>query len=62
MSIQLLTLKGCVWTDMPAKYIYEPWTAPLAVQQKAKCIIGVDYPRPSTLISKLTNLVCNPLQ
>jgi cryptochrome len=31
---------------MPAKYIYKPWTAPLGVQQKAKCIIGKDYPAP----------------
>lgn len=31
---------------MPEKYIYEPWTAPLLVQQKAKCIIGKDYPHP----------------
>lgn len=32
--------------DMPAKYIYEPWTAPLSVQQAAGCVIGKDYPRP----------------
>jgi hypothetical protein len=38
----------CVFSDMPKQYIYEPWTAPLAVQKKANCIIGVDYPRPST--------------
>jgi cryptochrome len=31
---------------MPAKYIFSPWTAPLAVQQKAGCIIGQDYPLP----------------
>mmetsp|Transcript_64063 Transcript_64063/g.111664 ORF Transcript_64063/g.111664 Transcript_64063/m.111664 type:complete len:573 (+) Transcript_64063:37-1755(+) len=29
---------------MPSKYIYKPWTAPLHVQQQAKCIIGKDYP------------------
>lgn len=33
-------------TKMPAKYIYKPWTAPLLVQQEAKCIIGKDYPSP----------------
>lgn len=32
--------------NMPAKYIYKPWTAPPAVQQAAKCIIGKDYPSP----------------
>ena len=32
--------------DFPAKYIYEPWTAPVDIQRKAKCIIGVDYPKP----------------
>ncbi|KZV26106.1 (6-4)DNA photolyase [Dorcoceras hygrometricum] len=32
--------------DMPENYIYEPWTAPLSVQAKAKCIIGKDYPKP----------------
>lgn len=28
------------------RYIYEPWTAPLAVQKEAGCIIGTDYPAP----------------
>jgi hypothetical protein len=32
--------------DFPAKYIYEPWTAPMDVQRKANCIIGQDYPKP----------------
>ena len=31
---------------MPLRYLFEPWTAPKAVQEKAKCIIGVDYPSP----------------
>jgi cryptochrome len=35
-----------VLKDMPTKYIYEPWLAPLEVQRKAKCIVGQDYPRP----------------
>ena len=30
----------------PAQYIYEPWTAPKAVQEKCGCIIGKDYPKP----------------
>jgi cryptochrome len=30
----------------PAKFIYEPWKAPLKVQKDAGCIIGVDYPFP----------------
>ncbi|KAL6285829.1 hypothetical protein ACE6H2_010219 [Prunus campanulata] len=37
----LPVLKG-----MPKEYIYEPWTAPLSIQNKAKCIIGRDYPKP----------------
>lgn len=32
--------------DYPDKYIYEPFKAPLDVQKKAKCVIGVDYPAP----------------
>nr|XP_054775154.1 androgen receptor-like [Lytechinus pictus] len=32
--------------NFPSKYIFEPWTAPLEVQEKAKCIIGKDYPLP----------------
>lgn len=35
-----------VLKNMPKKYIYEPWTAPAEVQRAAKCIVGVDYPRP----------------
>jgi cryptochrome len=25
---------------LPAKYIYEPWKAPLSMQKEAGCIIG----------------------
>lgn len=32
--------------DFPDKFIYQPWTAPMEVQKKAKCIIGQDYPFP----------------
>ena len=42
--------------DFPAKYIYEPWKAPIADQKKAKCIIGTDYPKPIVdhdVVSKL---------
>ncbi|XP_045176201.2 cryptochrome-1-like isoform X2 [Mercenaria mercenaria] len=30
----------------PEKYIYEPWNAPKAVQEKCGCVIGKDYPKP----------------
>lgn len=30
----------------PAKYIYDPWNAPEAVQAAAKCVIGIHYPKP----------------
>eukprot|EP00092_Neocalanus_flemingeri_P026117 GFUD01028305.1.p1 GENE.GFUD01028305.1~~GFUD01028305.1.p1 ORF type:complete len:538 (+),score=140.55 GFUD01028305.1:90-1703(+) len=30
----------------PAKYIYEPWKASAAIQEKADCVIGTDYPMP----------------
>lgn len=36
---------GCV-QDMPKSYLLEPWKAPEAVQKKANCIIGKDYPSP----------------
>jgi cryptochrome len=32
--------------DMPKQYLLEPWKAPEAVQKKARCIIGKDYPAP----------------
>ena len=31
---------------MPQKYIYEPWTAPITIQQACGCIIGKGYPKP----------------
>ena len=31
---------------LPAKYIYEPWLAPIAVQKAAGCVVGKDYPKP----------------
>lgn len=41
--------------DLPSKYIYEPWTAPAAILQKAGVKLGSNYPRPlvdHTVISK----------
>ncbi|XP_073700902.1 cryptochrome-1-like [Garra rufa] len=35
-----------VLRDFPAKFIYDPWNAPEDVQRAAKCVIGVDYPKP----------------
>ena len=32
--------------DMPKQYIYEPWEAPIAVQQKCGVIVGENYPHP----------------
>ncbi|CAI5733160.1 unnamed protein product [Peronospora destructor] len=31
---------------LPAKYIYEPWKAPLTLQHASGCVIGKDYPSP----------------
>lgn len=51
---------------MPKEYIYEPWTAPLSIQNKAKCIIGRDYPKPGQFCHyyisqlKLEGTVCVP--
>lgn len=35
-----------VLRGFPAKFIYDPWNAPEGVQKAAKCIIGVNYPKP----------------
>ncbi|XP_019400340.1 PREDICTED: cryptochrome-1 isoform X1 [Crocodylus porosus] len=35
-----------VLRGFPAKYIYDPWNAPEAVQKAAKCMIGINYPKP----------------
>jgi cryptochrome len=32
--------------DMPVEYVHEPWNAPRHVQEKARCVLGEDYPRP----------------
>jgi len=32
--------------NMPLQYIFEPWLAPLDVQEMANCRIGADYPKP----------------
>ncbi|KAF6198968.1 hypothetical protein GE061_006991 [Apolygus lucorum] len=29
---------------LPVEYVYEPWTAPIEVQEQAGCVIGRDYP------------------
>uniref|UniRef100_A0A8K9UVW1 Cryptochrome circadian regulator 3b n=1 Tax=Oncorhynchus mykiss TaxID=8022 RepID=A0A8K9UVW1_ONCMY len=35
-----------VLKDMPDRYIYDPWNAPIEVQSAARCVVGVDYPKP----------------
>lgn len=35
-----------VLKKFPDAYIYEPWKAPLSVQQAAGCVVGKDYPKP----------------
>lgn len=30
--------------NYPVEYLYEPWKAPIEVQEKASCVIGRDYP------------------
>jgi len=35
-----------VLKNYPINYIHEPWKAPEQVQKAARCIVGVDYPRP----------------
>ncbi|NWU62339.1 CRY2 protein, partial [Pterocles burchelli] len=35
-----------VLKDFPTEYIYEPWKAPRAVQERAGCVVGTHYPRP----------------
>lgn len=32
--------------DMPLLYLFEPWKAPLAMQEAAGCLVGRDYPPP----------------
>ncbi|KAA1073305.1 hypothetical protein PGT21_007954 [Puccinia graminis f. sp. tritici] len=32
--------------DFPKQFIYQPWEAPTAVQKKANCVVGKDYPAP----------------
>lgn len=39
---------------MPLRYLFQPWMAPKAVQEKAKCIIGVDYPKPMVEHAKVS--------
>jgi len=33
-----------VLKDFPKSFIYEPWKAPIDIQKKLKCVIGIDYP------------------
>ena len=35
-----------VLRGFPAKYISDPWNAPEGIQKVAKCLIGVNYPKP----------------
>ncbi len=32
--------------NMPLKFLFQPWKAPLKVQKSAGCIVGQEYPEP----------------
>ena len=32
--------------NIPPHYIYEPHLAPVSVQKAARCVVGIDYPKP----------------
>ena len=32
--------------NMPTKYLFQPWKAPMDVQEKAGCVVGKDHPAP----------------
>ena len=32
--------------NYPIQYIHEPWVAPEQVQKAARCVVGIDYPKP----------------
>jgi len=32
--------------DLPDRFVFQPWAAPVEVQQRAGCIVGRDYPAP----------------
>jgi len=40
--------------QMPVEYIYQPWKAPIDVQEAAGCIIGRDYPDPIVIHEKVS--------
>jgi len=48
-----------VLKDMPLRYVFEPWKAPKSVQEKANCIVGVDYPKPMVEHAKVTKQCYN---
>ncbi|KAL0978092.1 hypothetical protein UPYG_G00165780 [Umbra pygmaea] len=45
-----------VLKHMPDKYIYDPWNAPIEVQRAAKCVVGVDYPKPMVTHAEVSRL------
>lgn len=45
-----------VLKHFPDKYIYDPWKAPEETQKEAKCVIGVDYPKPMVNHSEVSRV------
>ncbi|KAM4617659.1 cryptochrome-2 isoform 2-T5 [Discoglossus pictus] len=45
-----------VLKSFPSRYIYEPWNAPESMQKEAKCIIGIDYPKPIVIHAEASRL------
>ena len=47
---------------MPLKYLFQPWKAPLDVQEKAGCVIGNDYPKPMVNHAEVSKLNRNKME
>lgn len=48
--------------NFPSSYIHQPWLAPKSVQEKAKCVIGEDYPEPIVEICEQGELCCRRIK
>lgn len=48
--------------NFPKKYIHEPWTAPVEVQEECGCIVGQNYPQPIIDLENASRINCNRMK
>lgn len=48
--------------NFPIRYIHQPWTAPIELQNRCRIVIGQEYPMPITNLTVASQINCDRMK